>query len=434
MNVEIIVRIDGREVAVVKQEISGESLDREQQTERLKDRVGQAVLEEGFAELAQSLRRPCCCGKPMKNMGRRRVSIMSLSGELCLERTRYRCRECGQWQTPADAVICCGRHRITRHLAKQICQLATVEHFTRLEQLMADQHGVHLGHDDMLQLVHDVGGHVDAIRQSEAVHQNSADIAAEFHPSRIYVSCDGIMYCTNETEPDLQHPGRNRLIWKQMRVGCVYWQDAREHWHKRVIWGQEDLATFSASLYRLACRCGYREAAEKIYAADGGEWCWSIHEQYFGDAVGILDWYHASEHIWDCAKIVWSDADRKSWVDSALATLRTHGGEGLVKWLDSELKGLRNRKREGMVSLRNYFRSRIGITDYPSYRASDYQIGTGMIESTARQLVGLRLKGPGMHWSPPGASAVTALRAHNLNNNWHHLWKSLALPKSTTTN
>ena len=81
------------------------------------------------------------------------------------------------------------------------------------------------------------------------------------------MSGDGIMYCTNETEPDLQHLGRKRLIWKQMRVGCVYCQDAREHWHKRVIWGQEDLATFAASLYRLACRCGYREAAEKIYPA-----------------------------------------------------------------------------------------------------------------------------------------------------------------------
>lgn len=112
---------------------------------------------------------------------------MSLSGGLCLERTCYRCRESGQWQTPADAVIYSGRHRITRHLAKQICQLATIEHFTRLEQLMADQNGVHFGHDEMLQLVHDVGGHVDAIRQSEVVHQNSADIAAEFHPSRIYV-------------------------------------------------------------------------------------------------------------------------------------------------------------------------------------------------------------------------------------------------------
>lgn len=42
---------------------------------------------------------------------------------------------------------------MTRRLAKQICQLATLEHFTRLEQLMADQHSVHIGHDDMLQVV-----------------------------------------------------------------------------------------------------------------------------------------------------------------------------------------------------------------------------------------------------------------------------------------
>ncbi|MEZ6055517.1 MAG: hypothetical protein R3C01_02315 [Planctomycetaceae bacterium] len=84
-------------------------------------------------------------------------------------------------------------------------------------------------------------------------------------------------YCTNQSEPDLQHPDQQRLLWKQMRVGCVYWQDDDEHWHKRVVWGQdEDFQTFGASLYRLACRCGYRQAQEKIYAADGGDWCWSI--------------------------------------------------------------------------------------------------------------------------------------------------------------
>ena len=50
-----------------------------------------------------------------------------------------------------------------------------------------------------------------------------------------------------------------------------------------------------------------------------------------------------------------------------------------------------------------------------------------MIESTAKQLVGIRLKGPGMHWSPLGASAITALRAHNINYNWHQLWKTLVI-------
>lgn len=74
-----------------------------------------------------------------------------------------------------------------------------------------------------------------------------------------------------------------------------------------------------------------------------------------------------------------------------------------------------------------YFRCRVGLTAYPTYRENKWQIGSGMIESTAKQLVGIRLKGPGMHWSPAGASAITALRAHNINNNWHTVWKNLVL-------
>ena len=50
-----------------------------------------------------------------------------------------------------------------------------------------------------------------------------------------------------------------------------------------------------------------------------------------------------------------------------------------------------------------------------------------MIESTAKQLIAIRLKGPGMHWSTHGATAITALRAHNLNDNWNTFWKKLVL-------
>ncbi|MCA9066200.1 MAG: hypothetical protein KDA96_24200 [Planctomycetaceae bacterium] len=69
----------------------------------------------------------------------------------------------------------------------------------------------------------------------------------------------------------------------------------------------------------------------------------------------------------------------------------------------------------------------VGLTQYPLYRARNWQIGSGMIESIARQLVGIRLKGPGMQWTPEGASAITALRAHNINHNWHTLWRNLVL-------
>lgn len=205
------------------------------------------------------------------------------------------------------------------------------------------------------------------------------------------------------------------------------WRDEKEHWHKRVIWGQEeDFLSFAASLYRLACRCGYRQAEEKIFAADGDEWCWTIHQKYFADAVGVLDWYHASEHVWACGKVLQPE-DADAWVNQALELLREGGGEGLLNWLLGQRRTLRGKKRQALDELINYIQPRLDRTDYPDYRSRDWQIGTGMIESTAKQLVGLRLKGPGMHWCPHGATAITALRAQDLNGRWHSFWRNLVL-------
>jgi hypothetical protein len=318
-------------------------------------------------------------------------------------------------------------------LAKRVCQLATVEHFTRLPQLLFDQHGVRLSHHEILDLAHEVGGAVDAQRRAEVeAWAESGDKhwpKAEVTPRRVYVSCDGIMYCTNQREPHPDDPNRQRLKWQQMRVGCVYWRDAEHQWHKQMVWGREDAQAFGASLYRLACRCGYREAEERIFAADGGEWCWSIHQEYFAAAQGILDWYHASQHVWDTARVLYPNDEplRKTWADQALTRLHDQGGCGLLDWLLEERTRWRRQKRKAVDSLINYIQPRLDRTDYPTYRAHGWQIGTGMIESTAKQLVGLRLKGPGMHWTEAGALAVTALRATDLNGRWHKLWKNLTL-------
>jgi hypothetical protein len=436
MNVEISVKIDGREVAHVCAELeTSQALALEEQTEQVKNRVGQAVLEVGWAQLVRSLKPPCCCGQKMRNKGKRPIAVNTHNGEVTLQRPRYYCQHCGDWRTPADAVICCGNHRISRLLSRNVCQLATLQHFTHLEELVADQHGVHVGHDRMMQLVHDVGGAAEAKRLAEVEFWEQQPVERrrwpppEVTPQRVYVSCDGIMYCTNETEPDPQQAGQRRLRWKQMRVGCVYWQDQKERWHKRVIWGQEeDFLSFGASLYRLACRCGYRQAREKIFAADGGDWCWTIHQTYFADASGILDWYHASEHVWACAKTLRNDPEAvKTWADAALARLRHAGGEGLLKWLLAERGAYRGKKHQALTALINYIQPRLDRTDYPTYRAHKWQIGTGMVESTAKQLVGVRLKGPGMRWSRHGATAMTALKAHTINGTWHTFWNNLAL-------
>lgn len=56
-----------------------------------------------------------------------------------------------------------------------------------------------------------------------------------------------------------------------------------------------------------------------------------------------------------------------------------------------------------------------------------WPIGTGRRESSCNQLVGVRLKGPGMHWTEAGAPAVTALKATDLNGQSHSFWQNLTL-------
>ena len=212
MLVQITLQIDGREVERIQQEILGTPAEREEQTHRLGKQVARTAAEHALAEAAAQARHPCCCGRSMQNKGRRRITIRGLDGEVRVPRTRYRCQACGRDLYAADGLLMCGVHRVTRPLAKRACQLATVEHFTELPQSLFDQHGVRLSHEELIELVHDVGGEADRLRQAEAQVwlQTPAEKRVwpepEVTPARVYVSCDGIMYCTNLREPDPQHP------------------------------------------------------------------------------------------------------------------------------------------------------------------------------------------------------------------------------------
>ena len=135
----------------------------------------------------------------MKNCGWRVIDVQTTCGPVPVQRRRYRCERCGRELYPADAQICCGRHRVTRPLAQRVCQLATTEHFPRLPGLIADQHGLTLSHETILQLAHDVGGIADRQRLAAArwsAQRRIAPPAERPAPRTIYVSCDGIMYCT----------------------------------------------------------------------------------------------------------------------------------------------------------------------------------------------------------------------------------------------
>ena len=430
MLVQLTVKIDGGEVGTVERELSGSAADMEEALRETQQRTGRMVMERVLLQAARQARPPRCCRRAMKNCGSRIINVFTTFGQVPVARTRYRCKTCGNECYPADAGMCCGRHRVTKPLAKRACQLATQEHFPQLAQLIQDQHGLVLGHDRLWEIAQDVGTHAERLKQAEAARcrvGRKLPITPDVRPKRIYVTLDGILYPTNLSEPDPHDPTHRKAVYQQMKVGAVYWQDERERWHKKITWGRESPAEFVPALYRLACRCGYEQAEEKIFAADGANWCWEGWATFFSQATGVLDWYHASEHVWDAAKSV-CPSDAKSWASPALDQLHDGGGGALLTWLrEQQSLTTTDAARLAIDKLIGYVAERADRMDYPVYRARGWQIGTGMIESTCKQVVGQRLKGPGMHWSEHGAIAMTALKATELNADWHPFWNSLVL-------
>ena len=166
-----------------------------------------------------------------------------------------------------------------------------------------------------------------------------------------------------------------------------------------------------------------------LYITDGGKWLHSIHESDFPFAIEILDVYHAVEHLkpllaglgikegskeWNYRLRYWSECIRNGKVQNVL--------DYLWKRMGDKLKGDAMREYK-------YFRSNAGRMKYDEYRANGWFIGSGVIESACKTVVGHRFKQSGMIWSLKGAKALLPLRALHKSNRleefFQHLVKDL---------
>lgn len=153
-----------------------------------------------------------------------------------------------------------------------------------------------------------------------------------------------------------------------------------------------------------------REPDTVLYITDGGKWLHSIHESEFPFAVEILDVYHAVEHLkpllaglgikenskeWKYRHHYWSECIKAGKVQNVLGYI----------W-----KNMRARLGKDAMREYKYYRSNAGRMKYDEYRANGWFIGSGVIESGCKTVIGQRFKQSGMIWSLKGAKALLPLR------------------------
>jgi hypothetical protein len=178
-------------------------------------------------------------------------------------------------------------------------------------------------------------------------------------------------------------------------------------------------------LHQHAKQRGYG-TKRTIFLADGSDHIWRLQKQYFPDAEPCIDWYHIAEKLWEaggCLHREGSDA-LSAWVKEQLRRLR----RGKVAESLTELSlayaaipktGPGNKgKRKRLLDIMLYLAEHKHRMRYAELRRDDLDIGTGAVEGAVRNLVGMRLDGPGMRWGRDRAELVLHLRCVLLNGQW----------------
>jgi hypothetical protein len=174
-----------------------------------------------------------------------------------------------------------------------------------------------------------------------------------------------------------------------------------------------DLDRIGAQMREAATQLGLGNANQLVAISDGGNGLEdALRRHFWADLTCILDWYHATEHLHDCAKHLHprDAAAQASWAERAKDLLYERGGTALLAYLREQAVPDDAGAAEELRKLIGYFAGNEHRTDYPSYRGHGWDIGSGPTEAGCKA-VGSRLKGSGMRWLEAGAGQVAPLRA-----------------------
>jgi len=219
-----------------------------------------------------------------------------------------------------------------------------------------------------------------------------------------------------------------RVEWHEAKLGVFYrheqavGQKRGQLLEKVVVGWQGEGLELGRRLHWEAQRGGLGRARDVLAVADGAPWIWKVVGDRWSGAHQLLDFYHASQHLWSLGQALHpkDEATRRAWVEARLHRLR-HGKEREVL---RELASLPRRRGEvGKVIRReqNYFAEQAGRMNYQTLAQRGWPIGSGAVESACRSRQ-CRRKGRGQFWTPTGLRHLDALEEARDNGHWDDLW------------
>jgi hypothetical protein len=227
-----------------------------------------------------------------------------------------------------------------------------------------------------------------------------------------------------------------RIEWKEVKSAVIYRleQSVKQASGRGLLVEKYIVASapettpvdFGAAVHAEALRRGLGRARKVYVVIDGAVWLWNVAEDRFANAIHVLDFHHASEHLWAVAHALHGQGspEAHAWAEPLLHKLRHGQEEQFVHTLAALLEknsGL-SRKTKGAVRTEvEYFQTHRDHIHYRRVARQGGPIGSGSVESLCSQLQD-RFKRTGQFWHKDGLRHLLAVNVLLRNQDFHVLW------------
>lgn len=184
-----------------------------------------------------------------------------------------------------------------------------------------------------------------------------------------------------------------------------------------------DAKTFQRLAALPIHRAGTEQAGVVCAVMDGADWLQDFCDLLCPDAVRILDFPHAVQHLSAAAQAVYGPgtAEASEWLGTQCTRLKQGEIDAVIAAV-KELPARTEEAREVRRKEAGYLTKRQGQMGYDQFIEAGYPIGSGMVESANKLVVEARLKGSGMHWQRRNVSPMVSLRALTCSGTWEGAW------------
>jgi hypothetical protein len=226
--------------------------------------------------------------------------------------------------------------------------------------------------------------------------------------------------------------------WKELKVGCVFVVereptadpltdeviDVGHAVHNSYVAHLGGPEVFGEKIWAEAARRGWEEAQDTQVIGDGAPWIWNLALDHFYDSRKVVDWYHASEHLGVAARQIKGEGTvaGQRWFNAQKSILFKGRADRVAQSLEAEAAHQPAAIAQELRKEARYFRNNKRRMNYMEMREEAWVIGSGMIESGAKQYKA-RFAGSGMRWSRSGAENLLPVRGAILSHNFDDVWR-----------